>query len=237
MEVICDQCKTKLNIPDEKIPKDQVVKVNCPKCKGKITIEPHRTEKEEPSQKDSFDETGKLHLKFIEPQSSERTEEDGYSYKDYSDDESLEFFDEDAKLALVMTENSEQSEKIKEAVEELGYRFIPTSNARDALGKMRFHHFDLVFLSDGFDGQELKQSSILNYLNHLSMSSRRTMFLALMSDQFKTMDDMMAYSLSTNTVINSKDLDRLSSILKKGISEHEKFYKVFMDTMVEMGRA
>ena len=119
----------------------------------------------------------------------------------------------------------------------MGYKFIPTSNARDALGKMRFHHFDLVFLSEGFDGQDLGQSSILNYLNHASMSSRRRIFLALTGDQFKTMDDMMAYSLSANTVINSKDFDKLSGVLKKGIAEYEKFYKIFMDTMVEMGRA
>jgi predicted Zn finger-like uncharacterized protein len=237
MEVICDQCKTKLNIPDDKIPKDQMVRVNCPKCKGKITIEPHKAEVEEPSQDESYAETGKLHLKFIESKRSDKTQEESYGYEDYSDDEALDFFDEDVKLALVMVDHSVDSEKLKGAVEELGYKFIQTSSARDALGKIRFHHFDLMLLSDGFDGQELGQSSILNYLNHISMSSRRRIFLALMGDQFKTMDDMMAYSLSANTVINPKDLDRLSSILKKGISDYEKFYKVFMDTMVELGRA
>jgi hypothetical protein len=38
-------------------------------------------------------------------------------------------------------------------------------------------------------------------------------------------------------VISSKDLDKLTSILKRGVSEHERFYKVFMDTLVETGKA
>jgi hypothetical protein len=38
-------------------------------------------------------------------------------------------------------------------------------------------------------------------------------------------------------VINSKDLQKLHLILKKSVSENERFYKVFMDTMVETGKA
>jgi hypothetical protein len=40
MEIICTGCNTKLNIPDEKLPKDQVVRINCPKCKTRLTVEP-----------------------------------------------------------------------------------------------------------------------------------------------------------------------------------------------------
>ncbi len=38
MNLTCRQCKTKLNIPDHKIPKDKDAKISCPKCKYKITI-------------------------------------------------------------------------------------------------------------------------------------------------------------------------------------------------------
>ena len=39
MEVSCAQCNTKLNVPDEKIPKDQMIRINCPKCKNKGKFE------------------------------------------------------------------------------------------------------------------------------------------------------------------------------------------------------
>lgn len=240
MEVTCEQCKTKLNIPDEKIPKDQMVRVNCPKCKSKITLDTRRlalkkAAPDEPEEETA--ETGKFHLKFIESKAGQKTEEEGYDYGDYSDDVALDFFEGGSKLALVMNNDTEHSEKIKTAVEEMGYKYIPSSNTRDAIGKMRFHNFDLILLSDGFDGQQLENGPILNYLNHVSMSVRRRIFLALMGDKFKTTDNMMAFAMSANIVINKKDVEKLSAILKRAISENEKFYKVFMDTLIETGKA
>jgi predicted Zn finger-like uncharacterized protein len=235
MEVTCAQCKTKLNVPDEKIPKDQMIRVSCPKCKSKITIDSRISTQNEPPD-ESFSETGKLHLKFIESKRGEDIEKKEDVKDDDSDGETLDFFDEDTKLALVLTDD-DISEKVKTAVEGLGYRYIAAPNTRDALGKLRFHRFDIIFIAEGFDGQELENSPIRNYLNTLAISSRRRIFLALIGDKFKSMDDMMAYTMSANAVINTKDTDKLSSILKQGLSEYEKFYKVFMDILVEVGKA
>jgi len=239
MEVTCQNCQKKLNIPDEKIPKDQMVRVNCPKCKNKITLDTRKAAQEKPATEEStgHDETGKLHLKFIESKGSPEAEEKGYGYDDFSGEEEIDTFAEDAKLALVMTNSDDISENIKKAVEELGYKYVSAPNTRDATGKMRYHHFDLIILDDGFDGQELEHSPVLNFLNHLSMSQRRLMFVAVISDKFKTMDDIMAFAMSANAVINTKDMDKFSTILKKGLSEYKNFYKVFLDTLVEVGKA
>ena len=66
MEVTCEHCKTKLNIPDEKVPKDQLVKISCPKCKGKIALDTRKTEEKKPApepkeDKYSYDD---LHYQF-----------------------------------------------------------------------------------------------------------------------------------------------------------------------------
>lgn len=237
MEVICSSCNTKLNIPDDKLPKDQTVKINCPKCKNKITIDPTDAQKNrQESGEENFGETGKLHLKFIESQKKEAGEQSKSDYEDYSSDEALDFYDDDAKLALIMTEESTGA-AVKAGVEDYGYKAVHTPTVRDALSKMRFHRFDLIILADGFDGQKIEGGPVMNYLNHLAMSSRRRIFLTLISDSYKTMDDMMAYALSANMIVNKRDIEKLSTYLKRGISEHEKFYKVFMDTLVEEGKA
>ncbi|MFC1821968.1 hypothetical protein ACFL9T_04620 [Thermodesulfobacteriota bacterium] len=249
MDVTCGQCKTKLSVPDEKIPKGQLVRISCPKCKGKITLDtrndaapvesPETPKPAGPtgSEEEEYAETGQFHRKFIE--TSKVTEEDTekYSYDDFSGDGSLDLFEEGAKLALILASNEEQTENIKGAAEEMGYKCISSPDTRDATGKMRFHHFDLIILSDGFDGQALDSSPVLNYLNHISMSVRRRVFLALTGDDFKTLDNMMAFALSANAVINTRDINQMSSILKKSISENEMFYKVFMDLSVEEGKA
>jgi DNA-directed RNA polymerase subunit RPC12/RpoP len=211
MEVACGHCGAKLNIPDEKIPRDHAVRIACPKCGEKITVGPAAG-------------------------SSGTKEGRAYDYSDYSDDEALGFYEEGTKLALVMIGGKAAPASVKAAVEELGYTYVETSNTRDAIGKMRFHHFDVIVLFEQFDGQGLDNSPILNYLNHIPMSVRRRMFVALVSDQFKTMDNMMAFAMSANTVISEKDLDKLAVILKKAVTENEKFYKVLMDALVETGK-
>jgi len=211
MEITCSQCNTKLVVPDEKIPKDQIARISCPKCKNRITLDTRNASQDKPSGEE-------------------------YSYDDYSDDHALEFFDEGAKIALVMLKANDERQKIGNALEALGYRCVYAEDTRDALGKLRFHFFNMIFLSDGFDNQDIGNSPIMNYLNRVPISSRRKIFVALMGERFKTMDDMMAFAMSSNSVINTKDVDRLNPILKKGVSENDKFYKVLTDTLVEVGK-
>ena len=108
---------------------------------------------------------------------------------------------------------------------------------RRAMNRLRTHPFSLVILSDGFDGLGLSHSPILQYLNNLPMSVRRKIFLALVGDTFTTMDKMTAYAMSANMVIHEKDLRKLSHVLNRAISDHKRFYRVFMDTLEEVGRA
>ncbi len=227
MEITCEHCEATLNIPDEKIPKGQVVRVSCPKCKSKISIDTGKhladAEKAEPDQESKSDQKS--------------TEENAYNYGDYTEDEALGSYEEGTRLALILDADSESSERIGSEVEKLGYQCVSAPNTRDAIGKMRFHLFALVILSDGFDGQNLDGSPILNYLNHISMADRRKIFVALIGERFKSMDNLMAFALSANAVINPKDLDRLFAMLKGALSDHEKFYKVFMESLVETGRA
>lgn len=238
MEVTCEHCKARLNIPDEKIPRDQAVRVSCPKCKKKIVLPERTTDPKAPSSGESngLTDTGRFRLRFIESKAEKEPKGASYSYEDYSSDESLDFFEEGTKLSLIMADNSARGEKIRTAVAELGYKQVSTENTRDAIGKLRFHHFDMILLCEGFEGQPLEQSQIVNFMNRLPMSVRRRIFLALVADKFKTMDNVMAFAMSANVVINARDVDKLQLILKKAISENEKFYKVFTDSLVETGK-
>lgn len=234
MEVSCKACRTRFTIPDEKVPKDRVITLACPKCKGNIRVGSGSGSGIPGSKEDSNGED--FRLRFIESKGSRKSEEESYSYEDYTGDQALEFFEEGTRLALVMADSREQTEMIRGAVEKIGHKFITTPNTRDAIGKLRFHHFDLIILAEGFDGQSLDHSAILNYLSRLPMPVRRRIFLALVSDGFKTMDNMMAFAMSANVVIHSKDTEKLHLVLRKAITENERFYKVYTDTLVETGK-
>ncbi len=216
MEIKCDGCNTKLNIPDEKIPPDQQVTITCPKCKKKIALDPtaskHRQSTQEKSNAGTVQALG-------------------------GDAAALEFYEEGVKLALVAENDPGQLKKLKEAIEDVGYKYVAVEDTGQAIGKMRFHTFELVIISEDFDGIELAQSPVLQYLNHLSMTIRRRMFVALIGASFNTMDHMTAYAMSANLVVGRRDVDKLTGILKNAIADNEKFYKVFMDTLVQVGKS
>ena len=232
MEVTCEQCKSRFSISDDKIPKDRVLTLSCPKCKGKISLGVQA-----PDQPAMADESGEFRMMSADPAAGRKAPEESYGYEDYAGDQALDFFEEGIKLALIMPNSSMDEDRVRAGIEIIGYKCIPTPNTRDAIGKLRFHHFDLIILADGFDNQPLDHSVIVNYLNRLSMSVRRRIFLALVSDNFKTMDNMMAFAMSANVVINSKDIEKMHLILKKAVSENDRFYKIFLDTLVETGKA
>jgi predicted Zn finger-like uncharacterized protein len=232
MEVTCEQCKSRFNIPDDKVPKDKALKINCPKCKGKITLGG-----EVPQEPPKADEAKEVVLTMMNPSAGRKPPEESYGYEDFTNDQALEFFEEGIKLALIMPNPAIDEDRLRAGIEIIGYKCIFTPNTRDAIGKLRFHQFDLIILADGFDSQPLDHSVIVNYLNRLPMSVRRKVFVALISDHFKSMDNMMAFAMSANVLINSKDIEKLHLILKKAVSENERFYKVFLDTMIETGKA
>ena len=213
MDATCKSCGTTLKIPDEKLPSDQAVTVTCPKCKGKIRIDP--SDRGPAPSKDVFEEA---------------------NLEDEEDTSPLDLLEEGTGLALVLDGDEEKVVEISSALEGLSYKPILPTSTEEAMGKLRFHHFDLIIVSDGFDGQDLTNSPIMHYLNHLSMGIRRKIFVVLLSNKFKTMDNMMAFARSANLVVNPDDLSNLSLILKKGIPDNEKFYKVLMDIFKEVGR-
>lgn len=215
MDVICKSCGATLKIPDEKLPTDQVVSINCPRCNGKIRIDRREPDKNLVSKKEEVEEAGFEYEEDISP---------------------LDLFEEGTRLALVLDGDDGHVKEINSSLEQLSYKSILATSMREAMGKLRLYHFDLIIFSDGFDGQDLEGSPITHYLNHLSMSLRRKTFLVLLSDKFKTMDNTMAFGKSANLVVNPDDLSKLPLILKKAISDNERFYKVFMDTLKETGK-
>jgi len=217
MNITCNSCGKTLKVPDEKLPPNQVVSITCPHCKGKIRIDTRKPDEDMVSKK------------------KEEIEDPGID--EYGEDSSpLDFFEEGTKLALVLDGDDGHLKAIDSALEELSYKSIVCPSTKEAMAKLRLHHFDIIILSDGFDGQHLEKSPVTHLLNHLSISIRRKTFLTLLSDKFKTLDNMMAFGKSANLVVNPADISNLALILKKSISDTEKFYKVYMDTLKEVGK-
>ncbi len=214
MDITCDKCQSKFKIADEKIPKGKTVTLRCPKCETRISVSSPLT--------DAAAQTSRI------------------ENVDNSTDEPMEsafdFTEEEGKTALVCENDPQIREKIVNALKLMEYHVVEASNARDALTKMRFHVFDLVAINETFDMSNIDSNSILIYLSRQNMSVRRNIFVALLSNQYRTMDKMMAFNKSVNVIINLDNIDDVDRILSRSIAENEIFYRVFKEALKKSGR-
>jgi predicted Zn finger-like uncharacterized protein len=214
MEIICDNCQSKFRVPDEKIPAGKRTTVPCPKCKGKISI----------GSPNGSPNGGGL---------ASANSSNGYD----AAEKPFDFIEEEGLTALVCEPNPLVRKTIINALDVLDYQITEAESTRDALKRMRYHNYDLFVINENFDTDNPDSNGILLYLERLGMLVRRNMFVALVSDRFRTMDNMMALNKSANLVINSKNIDDIGKILSRGITDNEFFYRIYKGTLKEVGKA
>ena len=152
-------------------------------------------------------------------------------------DRPFDFVEEGGATALVCESDPATREKISGSLVELGYRITVPTMAKDALKAMRFHVFDVVIIDELFDAADPQANNVLLYLEEMPMTTRRRFFVALLSAQFRTMDNMAAFNRSVNIVINLKSIDELGKIITQGVADNKAFYHVFLETLQKMGKA
>ena len=208
MEVSCESCQARFNIPDEKLPAGKSVSAACPKCRQKIKIEAPSPYAE---------------------QAGAAPNDEGDAYD--AAEKPFDFIEEDALTALVCEDDPALREKIKSTLVLMEYNVSVAGSTREALKRMRYHNYDLVVVNETFDASSVEANGVMVFLERLPMSVRRKMFVCLTSGRYRTMDHMMAFNRSVNMIINSKNIDEFGKILSTGITDNDLFYRIYRDTL------
>jgi predicted Zn finger-like uncharacterized protein len=214
MDIICSNCSSKFRIAEEKIPVGRVTNIPCPKCKVRITVNPA---KKSAGGFAAFEESN---------------ENSGYDVSD----KPFDFIEEEGQTALLCESNPMARSTIQNALHLMDYQITLAENARDALKRMRYHVYDLIVINESFDTRNPESNGVLIYLERLAMSVRRDIFVAMISNRYRTMDNMMAFNASVNLIVNIKNIDDIGKILSRSITDTEMFYRVYKETLKESGR-
>jgi predicted Zn finger-like uncharacterized protein len=214
MEIICSNCSSKFKIADEKIPVGRVTNIPCPKCKVRITVTPP---KKSAGGLAGFEESG-----------------DAGAYD--ASDKPFDFIEEEGLTALLCEQSPLARATIQNALNLMDYQITIAESARDALKRMRYHVYDLIVVNESFDTKNPDANGVLIYLERLSMSVRRNIFVAMISSRYRTMDNMMAFNASVNLIINIKNIEDIGKILSRSITDTELFYRVYKETLKDAGR-
>jgi len=151
-------------------------------------------------------------------------------------DRPFDFVDEGERTALICEADEEMREKVSVSLSDMGYQTTLPATAREALKNMRFHVYDVVVVNENYGRTGKEANAILDYLENLAMGTRRKIFVALISDAYRTLDNLAAFNHSVNATINAKNLDDAGKIITQGKAENDAFYHVFRDTQRKLGR-
>jgi len=151
-------------------------------------------------------------------------------------DRPFDFVDTHAETVLICEPDEQVCTKVKNALHDLGYQTTVAASAREALKSMRFHLFTLVVVNENFDPSAPDRNDVLAYLETLPMSTRRQIFVVLVSDQYRTSDNMAAFNKSVNVVINPKNIDAVGTIIRGAVADNAAFYGVMKETLQKLGR-
>jgi hypothetical protein len=118
----------------------------------------------------------------------------------------------------------------------LEFKIQRANSPEHAIHKLKFNQYHVVVCHEKFGNTNLEASPLYEYIRDMPMDARRKTFVAVVGDNFKTLDHMEALAYSVNLVINHKDMDQLETILKKAIGDNDMFYKVYRETMTALGK-
>ena len=224
MEIICKSCQSKLKIPDEKIPAGKAASFACPKCKGKITITPGDEDTLETVDESTGDLGDLGDLGF---------EEESFGDEDASGgSKPFQFIEEEGETALVCETDPVIRKSVTDALTLMEYNVSTAQDPRDALKKIRYKSYDVIVVNEHFGTDDDPDTNgVLIYLERLSMDTRRNMFVAIISDRFRTLDYMMAFNKSVNLIINKKNSAEMDKILSKGLTDNDIFYRIYKETL------
>ena len=170
----------------------------------------------------------------MEEEKTLSNEEESYEYD--ASDKPFDFVEVGIGTALVCESDPAAREKTSSALRLMGYQITEPASIRDAVKNMRFHIYDVVVVNEKFDTEKPDTNLVLTSLANLNVGTRRQIFVALLSDRFRTMDNMTAFNKSVNVIVNMKNIDEISGILKRGLTENTAFYHVFKEALRKKGR-
>ena len=170
----------------------------------------------------------------MEEEKTLSNEEDSYEYD--ASDKPFDFVEVGIGTALVCESDPAAREKISSALRLMGYQITQPDSIKDAVKNMRFHIYDVVVVNENFDTENPDTNIVLNSLANLNVGTRRQIFVAMLSGRFRSMDNMTAFNKSVNVIVNMKNIDDISGILKRSITDNTAFYHVFKEALKKKWR-
>lgn len=250
MQLECSNCQKPLNLPDAKLPVGKPFSFTCPYCRQKnsafipadggqppapAVITPPAPMEGAAMTALPASEPPRPDVTYPPMDQQARPGVDGYPGPDDSLQSLTLGSNDDRPKGLVVYDDEQVSDTLAEKLEAMGFEATVAVNLRDAAKQLKFANFDIVLIQEDYYGASLTSNHLLKSIQNLDNQSRRGMLVALISPGMTTLDDLLAFSLSFDAVVNKADLDTIDRILMSIVARAKKFYAVYREILIEHG--
>jgi hypothetical protein len=232
MQIECQFCNKKLNAPDDKVEYGKPFSFVCPGCGSKNTFTPTRRQADLQPAPPPPPEPAQPPPPPAPPQGAVVA---GPAPAPEFSSIQMEEMTEGLKAALVAYDSEEVQDMLYQKLSNMGFKPVMAINVRDAVKQLKFGRFNLMLIQEDYYGATLSSNQLIRAVNGLELSIRHDMFIAVIGPSFTSLDDLTAFSLSLDTVINTADLEDLERILISGIGHVQKFYSVYNEMLLKRG--
>ncbi len=146
----------------------------------------------------------------------------------------FDFFEPGDKTALVCLDVPEMQRLAVEQLDQLGYKIHTGLFLDDSILKLRAHPYDVVVVTEHFNGLDLGNHAILHEAAHAPAAQRRKQTFVLIGAGFSTNDELQAFAMSVDLVIGLGDLQNLKPVVRRAAQRQTDFYATLQETVTRL---
>lgn len=207
----------KLNMALQNLGPDKKLTIKCPQCKKGIQLQAEK-------------KAGAAPVGTVVPPAP--PDLDWIKTGRFEEEEKVE----DVPMALVLHADLATREKVKSAMESVGYRVVTAEKVEEAIEQMRFISFACIAYHTDYEPGGLEVSVFHNSMRQMSMERRRYIFYILIGPQLHSLYDLEALAYSANLVVAEHDLGHFDLILRKAIPDYEELFGGILEELGAYGK-
>ena len=125
------------------------------------------------------------------------------------------------RAALLCCHEPAYAEYLAAELRGLGYKLHVAPGHQDAMQRLAGRAYHLTVALENLEGCTLGQNALLEYLAAMPNDERQATYVVLLCQSFATGDEMGAYALSVNQLVNYQDIGQFAAVVAPALEEHE----------------
>ncbi len=130
------------------------------------------------------------------------------------------------RRALVLSENNHSLLVYKKVLQDFKFNVELAKSEIAAIESISKKSFSTLIYENSLGYNDFEQ-----FMRNLAGDKRRNLYYVVIGPELSTLYDLQALCLSANLVVNSKDVQYLDKILKKGFKDYEALYRPFIEIL------